>query len=99
MQVAVTSDSGRSTAVVSGEIDADNCGEFGEAVRRGVTADGPLDIDMASVGFVDSSGVSELLAIRATFEERGQVVRIVNPSRPVRRVLEVTGLLDAFHIG
>lgn len=98
MQVAVTSESGRSTVVVSGEIDADNCTEFGDAVRGGVAVDEPLDIDMASVGFVDSSGVSELLAIRSTFEDRGQAVRIVNPSRPVRRVLEVTGLLTAFHV-
>ncbi len=98
MQVVITEDDKRVCLALSGEIDADNCVEVSRAVADTGVYDRPLEVDMTEVTFIDSSGVSELLALRPPYEENGQAIRIVKLSRPVRRVLEVTGLLDTFGV-
>ena len=52
------------------------------------TFDGqPLEIDLRDVEFFDAAALRVLLKVR----ERNPRVRIVHPSRPVRRLLELTG--------
>lgn len=53
-----------------------------------------LDIDLAGVTFLDCTGVSALVAVRNTAAQTGQQVRISQPQPMVRRVLEMTGLLN-----
>lgn len=54
-----------------------------------------LDIDLAGVTFLDCSGVSALVAARNVAAQAGRQVTVSNPRPIVRRVLELTGLLDA----
>jgi anti-anti-sigma factor len=53
----------------------------------------PLSLDMSSVSFMDSSGIRVLLAISS---ERD--LTIVNPSDRVHAVLQMSGLLERFHM-
>ena len=53
-----------------------------------------LRVDMAGVGFADASGLSPLLHARAVLVGRGGTVQVLDPGRPVRRVLDVLGLAE-----
>ncbi|WP_431683099.1 STAS domain-containing protein [Kitasatospora sp. KL5] len=50
----------------------------------------PVTVDMARVGFCDSSGLNALLKARARATERSVVVRVASPSPQVARLLKVT---------
>ena len=58
-----------------------------ELLRRGP---GPACLDLAELGFLDSSGVTMLVRLANHF----QPMRTVRAGEPVRRVLEVLGLRD-----
>jgi anti-anti-sigma factor len=53
-----------------------------------------LDVDLAGVAFFDCSGISALVAVRNAAAQAGGQVTVSNPRPNVRRVLELTGLLD-----
>ncbi len=56
------------------------------------TVPGPLVVDLAGVGFIDSAGLSALVGLaRSGGVGRGEV-RVVGPRRSVARVLEMTGV-------
>jgi anti-anti-sigma factor len=48
-------------------------------------------LDLAELEFLDSAGLGSLLTIRDRAQDRDVDLRFVNPSRPVRRILEATG--------
>ena len=83
--------------VVSGEVDADNREEFGERLRQAPGRD--LTIDASGLTFIDSSGLSELLAVREERVSDGGVVEVTNATGPVRRVIEIAGLAAALGMG
>lgn len=56
------------------------------------------DLDMSGVTFLDSSGLATLLRLRKELHGRGGTLRIVAPSGIVRRILEITSVLDLFGI-
>jgi anti-anti-sigma factor len=68
-------------------------GEFDLATAHRLEAiladleDTPVQLDMGNVDFVDSTGLKVLIAAR---RDRPNL-RIVNPSRSLRRLFEVTG--------
>ena len=51
-----------------------------------------IEIDLSLTVFVDSCGLGALIAFRNTVEGRGGVVRVLNPTAPVQRILELTRL-------
>ena len=77
---------------LDGEIDLATSGWL-----RGVLAElqpgMPLTLDMASVSFMDSSGIRVLLSISGDRD-----LTLVNPSERVHAVLEMSGLLERFHL-
>lgn len=99
MNVNVSRDGARLIAVVEGEVDADNCAELGAQVEP-LLDDGvdTLVIDAAALTFIDSSGITELLRMRDLVQQRGGTCRIETPTEQVRRILEITGLGDAFAV-
>jgi anti-anti-sigma factor len=56
----------------------------GREVRR-------LVLDLAELTFVDSAGLGALLAIRDLTQDLGTEMALVNPSDPVRRILDLSG--------
>ncbi len=51
-----------------------------------------VTVDLAGVGFLDSSGVRALLKGRVAAQAAGAVLAVRDPQPAVRRVLEITGL-------
>jgi anti-sigma B factor antagonist len=97
--VNVTRDSSQLVATVDGEVDADNCHSLGAQIEPALDHDvDALVIDASGLTFIDSSGITELLRIRDLMQERGGVCRIRTPTEQVRRILEITGLGDAFAV-
>jgi anti-anti-sigma factor len=78
---------------VSGEVDMSNVDIVRAAVDR-VIAEGPdrIVFDLGGLEFMDSSGLAMLLAVA----ERISVVELRRPRPLLRRVIELTGLANAF---
>lgn len=55
-------------------------------------------VDLAGVGFIDSSGVRELLKAQRRLQSAGSELVLRAPSAPCRRVLEVSGASVEFTI-
>jgi anti-anti-sigma factor len=55
-----------------------------------------VEVDLAGVTFLDCTGISALVAVRNAAIQAGRQMRVSHPQPIVRRVLEVTGLLDLF---
>ena len=58
-----------------------------------------LHVDLAGCTFADCSAVDLLLAVRDAARRDGVVLVLVRPSRPVRRLLRVLELDEAFALG
>jgi anti-anti-sigma factor len=55
-----------------------------------------VEVDLAGVTFLDCTAISALVAVRNAAIQAGGQMRVSHPQPIVRRVLEVTGLLDLF---
>ncbi len=80
---------------VAGDLDISSVDQL-KSVVSGLVAERPraLTFDLQELRFMDSAGIAVLLGALAQVE----TVRLRNPSRAVRRVLELTGLTDVFAI-
>jgi anti-sigma B factor antagonist len=95
-----TLETGERTVIdIGGEIDVHTCSELESAVREayGAGATGVV-LDVADVAFIDSSGLRSLIALQREAGERGGSLELRSASRPVVRLLEVTGLSGMFPI-
>lgn len=83
---------------VTGEIDLATVDRLRDTAFTALAERRPavLVLDLAEVSFLDLSGVSALLAIRARASATGTRVVLCHPQPIVRRVLELTDLLPAF---
>lgn len=81
---------------VVGELDLANAPELaGRIARLGGPASAPVEIDLSGVSFIDGSGLRVLLAAADALDPSGGPgLRLVNPSRSVRRLFELTGMSD-----
>ena len=85
---------------VYGEIDVHSSTELEREVRD-VLGEDPfrhLVLDVAGVGFIDSSGLRTLIALEREAHDKGRSFALRAASRPVVRLLEVTGLSDQFEM-
>ncbi|MCY1144223.1 STAS domain-containing protein [Actinoplanes sp. Pm04-4] len=82
---------------VVGEIDIATVEDFEEALARAIAIDGAprVVVDFSEVTFCDSSGLAALDRCCEQASHRGLQLRLVRPQRGVRRLLELTGLLEA----
>ena len=86
---------GRPGYALKGELDM----AAGESLVRRVTAlaattSGPIEIDMAEVAFIDSSGVRALLRLHEAAVSSGRPMRVRNLSPDVRRLLDLIGVTE-----
>jgi anti-sigma B factor antagonist len=99
--VDLGSGSGSSGPVVriAGEVDIQTSPLLDEHLRR-VLGEGvsSLVVDLGAVSFLDSTGLSVLIASLKRCEAAGGTLRVVSAEPNVRRVFEVTGLTDVFHM-
>lgn len=76
--------------VAEGELDLVGAPRLREALPDGGTT--PVVLDLASVGFMDSSGLRSLLETRQACLDAGRPFAIARPSDAVQRVLELVDL-------
>ena len=86
------------TLSVSGEIDLSNCGEMRKAFGA-ETHQRSLIVSLLGVSYIDSTGISVLLAEHSRRRDRDEQLIVVLPPPPCRRVFEisrVTTILSCF---
>ena len=99
MRITSTVTDGVAFLGVTGEVDvacADELREAGEAAL--VPTVGTLRIDLAGVSFMDSSGLTALIAVRNKAEAARVWLVLDDPQPLVRRALEITALHKVFVI-
>lgn len=86
---------------VHGEIDLHSAAELDQVVRAGVErGTRALIVDLGDASYLDSAGLSTLLAAHKALSARNASLFVVAPpsQRAVRRVLEITRLEAVFHV-
>lgn len=78
---------------VTGPVDLTGSGTLGSALAEAID-EGPrrVVVDLAAVGFLDSSGINALVGAYRTGRARGVAVGVVNAEGVVRRTMEVVGV-------
>lgn len=95
LKISLERDHDTTVALLVGDLDGDTCGELGAALADGAL-DGNLVVDLAGLTFIDSSGITELVEARRACLDRNGAFTLRSTTPTVRRVLEITGLLDHF---
>jgi anti-anti-sigma factor len=85
----------RTVIALSGELDTDSVADLRLALTRALDSTA-VEIDMAQVTFMDSSGLRELIGAYKRREAAGGSLRIVEPSTRVERLLKLTGQYERF---
>jgi anti-sigma B factor antagonist len=94
-----TDDSGRAVLVITGAIDLQTRDRLIAPAQEAMTSssDGII-LDLAGVDFMDSTGIGALVEISREASDAGADFSIQNPSDRVLRILEITGLTQAWDI-
>ena len=96
-EVTVESSPASIRLVLRGDLDITTVSVLDDQVRAIRPFRSPLSLDVSELAFVDSSGLRSLTAVRhAAVEDVGGPVRLVGCREPLHRLLEITGLSDAF---
>ncbi|WP_327043472.1 STAS domain-containing protein [Microbispora sp. NBC_01189] len=95
----VTLEPGTARLVLTGELDYTTVDEAAEEVDK-VLADNPrvIELDLAGLRFVDSSGMAVVMNLYRGAEERGAAFRIVALTAYLRHLLRVIALDDVFEL-
>ena len=80
---------------VVGDIDTSTAGQLSEAIDG---REGDVVIDVAGVGFIDSSGIRTLIASQQALEGRSSTLTIRNPSPAVLRLFQLSSLDEFFNL-
>jgi len=97
--VQVVQRPGRAVSVTGhGEIDMTTVDVLSDTLATVLRQERPthIDVNLAEVTFMDSSGVNALMVCRATAEPTGCRITISHPRPLVRRLLLVTGVGHLF---
>jgi anti-anti-sigma factor len=79
------------TVTIVGEIDLDTSDEVGRAVT-GSSAANRVDVDLAGVSYIDSTGLRSLLTAKTELEIQGRRLRVTKASSIVNRLFEILGV-------
>lgn len=81
------------------ELGAANSQAFRDEVRGAMTdVQKNIEIDLSQTTFVDSCGLGALISLHKTTCNRNGAVRLLNPTPPVRQILELTRMHRIFEI-
>lgn len=95
---AASGDPGR-VLKVSGEVDIQTSTILDEHVQRALDEGASfLVVDLGDVTFLDSTGLSVLIAGLKRCQSAGGAMRVSSARPNVRRVFEVTGLTEVFQM-
>lgn len=85
-------------AVLSGELDLDRADAIRDSLAAASTSGASryLNVDVSEVTFIDSYALGALVSARNTAASNGVSLTLTNPSQPVRKAIQVTGLSHVF---
>lgn len=100
MDIAIessTDPSGRSVLRVAGAVDLQTRERLLQAARDALASSPKaLVLDLDAVNFIDSTGIGALVELGHDAAEEGGGLVIRDPSPRVTRILEISGLADAW---
>jgi anti-anti-sigma factor len=97
LAIAIEDEPTATVVAVGGELDLNTAPELLHALTRLVDEGRrTLIVDLAEVGFCDSSGLSVLVRARNRLDQLGGVMVLACATPIVARVLEVSGLVEVF---
>lgn len=95
--MSTTTTDGHVVLTLRGDLDLAATPRFDAALAAARPLVGPLTIDLAAIGFVDSSGLRSLIAARqVALEDTGTGAALAGVAPDLRRLLDISGLADAF---
>ena len=99
LRISDTHEGPRTILAVSGEVDLATAPTLRQRVVQAID-DGARQVvvDLSEVGFMDSTGLGVLIGGLKRLRQLDGNLIVVNPSDPVRKILEVTGLLDVLGV-
>jgi len=81
---------------VRGEIDQATRDALAARLGEAITTGRPVQVDLTGVSFMDSWGLSAVLAAHAEAQERGVPFEVTNASRQVAQLFVITGVAVDF---
>ena len=60
--------------------------------------DRPVKVDLAKVGYADSTGLRSLVLLQRHARDAGVEFTLLSPSEPVKRIFRSTGLSQVFQV-
>lgn len=99
LAVERTSRDGVDLLLVEGELDIASAPRLLSALNDSITdAVRSVVIDLSSVGFMDSTGLALLINAHRRLTRRQKGFAVVCPAGPLRRVFELTDMVDTLHV-
>ncbi len=99
LRIVASRDGDTATFTLSGELDPHTApmlaDELDEAINGGAAT---VVLHLAELSFIDSSGLRVVISAHRQLDEKGGRLVLRSPSDTVRRLLEITGLLDHIEI-
>jgi anti-sigma B factor antagonist len=85
-------------AALTGELDLDRSDDVRDSLAAASATPGCryLRVDVSDLGFIDSYGLGALVSARNSAAAQGVTLTLAEPSPPVRKAIEVTGLGHVF---
>jgi anti-sigma B factor antagonist len=96
LAISTHSGDGGQRIALAGEIDLGSVDSLREAISNLVKSGtgGTVLVDLDRVSFLDSTGIAALVEGHRLADENNVTYRVVNPRGVVRRVLEMTDVLE-----
>lgn len=99
LQLSIADTGAEVRVEVGGELDLRTCDVFltqlDDLIEIGT---GDVALDLSAVSFCDSTALQALIETRRRLLVMGRRLRVVQPSRPVDRVLWLSGLAEVFYL-
>jgi anti-sigma B factor antagonist len=96
LEITAVDDDGETVFEIAGDLDLLGAPQL--IAHVAAYADGrPVVLDMARVGFLDSSGISALIELQHRSANGDRLV-LVNPHEQARKVLDLTGVAQLFEL-
>lgn len=85
-------------ATLDGELDLDCADKVRDSLAEAARSPGCrfLQVDVSRLAFIDSYALGALVSARNLATAAGVALTLTNPSAPVRKAIEVTGLAEVF---
>jgi anti-anti-sigma factor len=87
-----TTEDGVCVVTLAGEVDLDGSAQLRDVLVSGLQGARGAVVDLAEVGFMDSSGINAFIAAHQAAEAGGNWLRLAAPRPAVRRVLQLVGV-------